>query len=126
LNLLIIEEEIRMKHELILKLFMSVSLVLWLTATGMAWAITLEEAKAEGLIGEKVDGYVGVVTANPDAKLQELVANTNDGRREVYQELAERNDITIEAVGIVSAEKLNKMAPPGQFVQTPSGQWQKK
>lgn len=91
-----------------------------------ALALTLDEAKAAGLLGEKVDGYVAAVTANPDAELRELIATTNDGRRKVYQDLAKRNQITVEAVGILSAEKLQGNAPAGVYIQTPSGKWEKK
>jgi uncharacterized protein len=115
-----------MRHTSILKLYMILSLLLGLAVSGTAWALTLDEAKTAGLVGEKLDGYVGIVAANPSPDLQELVASTNDGRRKVYQEQAERNGITVEAVGIVSAEKLQEKAPAGQFVQVPSGQWQKK
>lgn len=94
--------------------------------SSMALAITLDEAKSQGLVGEKVDGYVAAVIANPSADVQELINTTNDGRRQVYGELAQRNNITIQAVGIVSAEKLREKAAPGEYVQSNSGQWEKK
>src|SRR5687768_9889932 len=92
----------------------------------MAFAITLDEAKAQGLVGEKVDGYVAAVIANPSAEVEELIRTTNEGRRQVYADLAQRNNITIDAVGIVSAEKLREKANRGEFVQSTSGQWEKK
>jgi hypothetical protein len=108
------------------KLLMLFSLLLSLSLSGLAWALTLDEAKARGLVGEKVDGYIGAVTASPGADVQALIASTNEGRRQVYLDLARRNGITVEAVGIVSAEKLRDKAAPGEYVQSTSGQWQKK
>jgi Uncharacterized protein conserved in bacteria len=95
-------------------------------SANLALALTLDEAKAQGLIGEKVDGYVAAVTNNPSAEVQALVNSTNEGRRQVYADLAKKNGITIEQVGILSAEKLRANAPAGVYIQQPSGQWQKK
>lgn len=102
------------------------SMVLVLGFSGMAWAITLDEAKAQGLVGERVDGFLGAVVANPSAEVQALITTTNDGRRNVYRDLAQRNGITVEAVGIVSAEKLREKADRGEYVQSTSGQWERK
>jgi uncharacterized protein YdbL (DUF1318 family) len=55
-----------------------------------------------------------------------LVTTTNDGRRKVYAELAQRNGITVQAVGVVSGEKLQGAAPAGQYILTPTGEWQRK
>jgi len=108
------------------RIILVMSILLSLCLAGMAWALTLDEAKTQGLVGERVDGYLGIVIANPSAEVQALVASTNDGRRKVYLELAQRNNITVEAVGIVSAEKLRDKALRGEYVQSVSGQWQKK
>lgn len=108
------------------RILLALSLMLSLGVTSMAWALTLDEAKSQGLVGEKVDGYLGIVVANPPAEVEALVASTNDGRRKVYLELAQRNNITVEAVGIVSGEKLREKALRGEYVQSTTGQWQKK
>lgn len=101
-------------------------LLLCLGTSSMAGAQTLDEAKAGGLVGERVDGYVGIVVANPSTEIRELVNKTNAGRRKVYEDLAKRNDITVEAVGVVSGEKLRDQARPGEYIQSSSGQWMKK
>jgi uncharacterized protein YdbL (DUF1318 family) len=108
------------------KFIAMMSMVVALFASSIAFAITLDEAKSQGLVGEKVDGYVAAVIANPSAEVQALIDTTNDGRRKVYADLAQRNNITIEAVGIVSAEKLREKAARGEYVQSTSGQWERK
>jgi uncharacterized protein len=108
------------------RIILVLSMMLSLGLASLAWALTLDEAKSRGLVGERVDGYLGIVVANPTAEVQALVTSTNDGRRNVYLELAQRNNITVEAVGIVSAEKLREKALRGEYVQSVSGQWQKK
>lgn len=108
------------------KFLVMMSMFAALLVSGLTFAITLDEAKAQGLVGEKVDGYVAAVIANPTAEIEELIKTTNDGRRKVYADLAQRNGITIDAVGIVSAEKLREKAARGEYVQSTSGQWEKK
>ena len=48
---------------------------------GPAFALSLNEAKAEGLVGEKIDGFVGIVVADPSAEVRELVEQVNRQRR---------------------------------------------
>jgi hypothetical protein len=99
-------------------------LLLGLSAN-LALALTLGEAKSQGLVGEKVDGFIAAVTANPSAEVQALITSTNDGRRKVYADLAKQNGIPVDQVGIVSAEKLRANAARGEYVQQPTGQWQR-
>lgn len=87
-------------------------------------AMELQEAKSKGLVGEKVDGYLGVVKASPD--VSRLVAEINDARKKYYKEIAERNKISLEAVEKLAGEKAIDKTLSGQYVQTTSGQWQKK
>lgn len=108
------------------KFVMMLSLLLGLSLSGFALALTLDEAKAQGVVGEKVDGYVAAVVANPTAEVQALISSTNDGRRKVYEELAKRNGITVDAVGVVSGEKLRANAASGEYVQNAAGQWERK
>lgn len=106
--------------------FIRLLAVLLAFATAPAWAITLDEAKAQGLVGEKVDGYVAAVPASVPAEVQALIESTNAGRRQVYADLARRNGISTEEVGILSAEKLRDKAAPGEYLQSSNGQWQRK
>ena len=109
------------------KLVLMLAIALSAGFSSLALALELGEAKTQGVVGEKVDGYVSAVTANPSAEVQALISSTNDGRRKVYADLAKRNNITIDAVGVLAAEKLRASAASGEFLQDPSGrQWQRK
>lgn len=108
------------------KFALLLGLLLSLGFSALATAQSLDEAKAQGLVGEKVDGYVAAVSANPSPEIQALVQTTNEGRRQAYVDLARRNGIAVEEVGILSAEKLRANARSGHYIQTPSGQWQRK
>jgi uncharacterized protein len=101
-------------------------LLLGVTFSGLVWAQSLDQAKAQGLVGEKVDGFIAAVTANPSPEVQALIQTTNEGRRQAYADLARRNNITVEEVGILSAEKLHANAKSGEYIQSPNGQWRQK
>lgn len=102
------------------------SLLLSMGFSGLVWAQALDQAKEQGLVGEQTDGFIAAVTANPSPEVQALVQTTNAGRRQAYEELARRNNITVEQVGILSAEKIYANAKSGEYLQSPSGQWQRK
>jgi uncharacterized protein len=118
--------DIRERTTAMKKFVMMLSLLLGLSLSTLALALTLDEAKAQGLVGEKVDGYVAAVAASPAADVQALITATNEGRRKVYEDLAKRNNITVEAVGVVSGGKLRANAASGEYVQNSAGQWERK
>jgi len=103
---------------------------IWLLLLGLltspALALSLDEAKAQGLVGERVDGFVGVVPANPPAEVRQLVERINAERQKRYEEIAAQRDIPVEAVAQIAGEKLLERTPPGQFVAGPDGTWRRK
>jgi uncharacterized protein YdbL (DUF1318 family) len=98
------------------------ALSLWFASIGLA--ISLEEAKAKGLVGEKVNGYLGVVTASgPD--VQTLTKDVNEKRREAYEDIAKRNRTPLASVEALAGEKAIQNTKPGNFVEGPGG-WVRK
>ncbi|MED5431894.1 MAG: YdbL family protein, partial [Pseudomonadota bacterium] len=63
-----------------------------LLASMAAYALDLDGAKGQGLVGEQPDGYLGVVKATPQAV--ELVSDINAKRRDAYERIARQNGIT--------------------------------
>jgi hypothetical protein len=99
--------------------------VLWsLAGLSPALALTLEEAKAKGLVGEKSNGYLGVV-AEGHAEAQALVSEINHKRRQAYQEIANREKANLRAVEALAGEKAIEKTKPGNLVEGPGG-WVKK
>ena len=88
-----------------------------------AHAMTLQEAKAAGLLGEQANGYVGVVSANAEAG--QIADSINTQRRVEYQAIADKNGTTLEAVEALAGQTAVNKTPGGQFVNVGSG-WQKK
>ena len=89
-----------------------------------AYAVSLEEAKANGLVGEKPNGYLGMVKpSGPD--VQALTNEVNQKRRQAYEDIARLNRTPLEAVEALAGEKAIQNTKPGHFVEGPGG-WMKK
>jgi uncharacterized protein YdbL (DUF1318 family) len=101
-----------------------VVLLLALAFAGPAAALDLDSAKAQGLVGEQTDGYVGAVKS-PAPEVAKLVADVNAKRRAAYEELARRNGTPVEAVASLAGQKLIDRAPAGAWIGD-QGRWYQK
>ena len=100
------------------------SVMLWSAAVAPAFAMSVEEAKTKGLVGEKANGYLGVV--NPGSQeAQSLTNEVNTKRRQAYEDIAARNRTHLDAVEALAGEKAIQNTKPGHFVEGPGG-WTRK
>jgi uncharacterized protein YdbL (DUF1318 family) len=107
----------------------SLALLLAVTVGALAWpgearALSLQEAKQQGLVGEKPDGYLGLVSANAPAEVRKLVDDVNAKRTEVYAKIAKQEGVSVVVVAARSGERLIREASPGEYVLM--GTWKKK
>jgi len=86
---------------------------------------TVAQARSAGLIGERYDGYIGLVTAVSPA-LRRQVAGINIRRRSLYSSLAARRGATPEEVGITTACALLGRVGVGESYQLAAGSWQRR
>jgi uncharacterized protein YdbL (DUF1318 family) len=93
---------------------------------GPAQAGALEDAKAQGLVGERIDGYLGVVDSGAPASVKSLVGEINAEREAKYAEIAKKQGAPVAAVAQIAGKKLIERAGKGEYVMGASGQWQKK
>ncbi len=92
-----------------------------------AFADALDDAKAAGVVGEKRDGYLGIVSPGADAATQRLVQDINLKRRDRYREIAQATPgSTLTDVEALAGAKIIGQTPAGQYVQSPSGSWVRK
>ena len=89
-----------------------------------AVALTLNEAREQGRVGETLNGYLGAI--KQDAETLALVAKINASREQVYQQLADKNQLTREEVARLAGQKLVNKAGRGEYVRGLNGQWLKK
>lgn len=89
-----------------------------------AAALTVDEAKRAGLIGEMPNGYLGVRTPGPG--VQQLVDTINAQRRQRYQEIAASHGVPLAAVERQAGQALIQRAAPGEYYMNASNQWERR
>ena len=116
------------KHSF-LRLFSIPMLLVMLAGLGYttsSWAIDLQAAKSQGLVGEQSNGYLGSVKGKPSADVVALMDEINAARKQEYQNIAQRNNTQLDVIEKLAGKKAIEKTPSGQFVRSPSGEWIKK
>ncbi|MBL5928797.1 YdbL family protein [Lelliottia amnigena] len=98
--------------------------LLVLVMSAQAQAITLNEARAQGRVGETLSGYIAPV--RQDQETLALVSEINAARSESYQKLADSNNLPVDEVAKMAGQKLVARAQPGEYVKGINGKWLKK
>jgi uncharacterized protein YdbL (DUF1318 family) len=99
--------------------------ITWLLlAAQPAYALDLQTAKDQGLVGETPAGYLEAVK-QPSAEVKTLIDSINSQRREKYQEIAARNNTSLEAVELLAGKKAIEKSSPGSYIKI-GNSWQKK
>lgn len=90
--------------------------------------ITIRELKVTGLVGERYDGYLGLVVPDVDDEILELMERVNSERRQRYAEMAaqyegiEQSDIELRAgQALLDREQTGFFIMPG-----PESGWRRK
>ncbi|EFB7642873.1 YdbL family protein [Escherichia coli] len=89
-----------------------------------AMALTLNEARSQGRVGETLNGYL--VALQTDAETLALVKDINKARELSYQQLARQNNVSSEEIAKLAGQKLVARAKPGEYVQGINGKWLRK
>ncbi len=89
------------------------------------FAVDLQQVKNDGVIGEQLNGYLGVVRADADADVRDLVADINAKRKAKYQSIASANSTSLETVELLAGKKAVEKTRAGNYIQTATG-WKKK
>lgn len=85
---------------------------------------TIDAAKAQGIVGEQADGFLGFRTPASDPALQTAVSTTNDARRQAYAERARQAGTTADVAGARMFEsQLLPRISSGQWYRNAAGQW---
>jgi uncharacterized protein len=103
--------------------------IVWLVVglwIGAAQAGPLEDAKAQGLVGERIDGYVGVVDSGAPGSVKSMVNQVNAEREAKYAEIAQKQGAPVAAVAQIAGTKLIERAPRGEYVMGADGNWRQK
>lgn len=82
-----------------------------------------EAARKAGQVGEKMDGYLGVVGSQP-ASVEAMVSDINIRRRANYAERAQAQRATLQEYAFTQGCILISRTEPGEKYQAPDGTWQ--
>ncbi|MGE4560259.1 MAG: YdbL family protein [Desulfobulbus sp.] len=96
---------------------------LWLGCQ-TAFALDLQTAKSQGMVGETPTGYLAPVR-QAGGEVGQLVQSINQQRRQQYQQIAQRNNTTLQAVEQLAGKQAMDKTPPGQFILV-NGSWTRK
>lgn len=86
----------------------------------------IETARSAGVIGERIDGYLGVV-GSADAEIVRKVQDINNRRRALYEKTASETGTTVQQVARIAGEKqIAQRVKPGEYFMDESGAWKQK
>ncbi len=80
-------------------------------------------ARANGQVGEKMDGYLGVV-GTVSQEIHDLVDDINIRRRAVYAQRAQNEGATLEEYAFAAGCQAIARTQTGEMYQAPNGNWQ--
>ncbi len=88
-----------------------------------AFGLSLDQAKHQGLLGERPDGYLGIAKSSAPPEAVALMKDINRKRREVYKGIAKKNGTELSAVEALAGKKAIQKTPSGQAIMQPNGTW---
>lgn len=80
-------------------------------------------ARSSGQVGEKMDGYLGIV-GSETVELRRIVNDINIKRRAVYSQRAQATNATLEEYALTAGCQAILATKPGEKYQAPDGSWQ--
>ena len=95
-----------------------------LALAGNAYALDLSQARAQGIVGEKPDGYVAAVT--PSAEADAVISEVNTRRRAEYEKISKDNGQPVSVVAKIAAGRIIGGLPAGSYYKAADGSWKKK
>ena len=103
------------------------ALLISLLAVSVAVAASkLSQPKADGLIGEQSNGYLGLVVQSAPADIRKLVEETNTKRKAGYQKIAAKQGASLSDVEKVGGNTAIEKTLRGNYIRDANGTWRKK
>lgn len=106
-------------------LFMAATLASAMTVATSANALNVDEAQAQGLLGENASGYLEL-TPRGNAEAKALMQDINSKRKSKYQSIANKQNTALENIEKIAGEKIQAKLNAGEFYKDASGTWNKK
>jgi uncharacterized protein YdbL (DUF1318 family) len=108
-----------------MRLLLTLALLVGVGGSAVAQTPAVDQARAQGVVGERFDGYLGV--AGPiSGALRSQVAAINIKRRSLYSRLATDKGVSPNDVGITAGCQLLARVAVGQAYLLADGQWRRR
>lgn len=112
------------------RFFIILAMAVGLAAPAMAQSgdakAIVDAAKAQGVIGEQGDGFLGLVSGSADPAVKSAMDEINAGRAKAYQDIATKTGVSQAAAGEATAVQLLARLPAGYYYRPLAGSWTKK
>ena len=108
-----------------MRLIFTLFALVLLVAPATAQTPAVDAARANGLVGERYDGYLGLVSAVP-ANVRSQVAAINVTRRTLYSRLGAERGASPQDVGVTAGCALLARVGVGQAYLWPDGAWRRR
>ncbi len=88
-----------------------------------AAAQSARDLKNSGAVGERLDGYLGIVDGSAGGDIRGAVEAINAQRRQAYEGAARDSGRALSEVEAVAGARLRDNARAGDWVQNAASQW---
>lgn len=105
------------------KIFAAIGLMMLLQS---AWAIDIDTAKEQGLVGEATSGLLEAVQQPASAEVRALIADVNKKRQAQFASTAKKTGTSVAQVANRFYELAIQKTARGHYYQDAAGRWKKK
>ncbi|MEC6830603.1 YdbL family protein [Photobacterium toruni] len=114
-----------MKAIILKKRLLSYGLLLCLFSPS-ALAITLQQAKQQGLVGEANNGLIAAIKPNNNTTINQLIISVNNHRQKTYQAISQSHSVSLNTIKLRAYHKAIEKTQSGHFYQDSRGSWKMK
>jgi uncharacterized protein YdbL (DUF1318 family) len=100
--------------------------ILIMVISTASFALNLQSAKDQGLVGETPSGYLASPKGSSSADVKSLMANINAKRKQKYAEVAAKVGKPLGVIERLAGKKATEKTSTGRFVQLANKRWKTK
>ena len=108
-----------------MRLILLLALLAGAGGAAIAQTPAVDQGRAQGIVGERFDGYMGLAGPAP-AALRSQVASINIKRRSLYSRLAAEKAVSPSDVGLTAGCQLLARVGVGQAYLLSDGTWRRR
>ena len=113
-------------HKCTKSVFLALLIGILATSVSFAEGSQLTKPKADGLIGEQANGYIGLVVSDVPEDIRKLVNQVNAKRKAGYQKIAAKQGVSLSEVEKVGGKTAYEKTRKGNYFRDTNGTWRKK